>query len=59
MGGSDTARTRAWEPGDQVTFAVDPVAVRDRDLYMLWVTNVSTQDGVKTYAEYQPVTHSS
>jgi len=44
MGGSDTARTTAWGPGDQVTFAVDPVAVRDRDLYMLWVANVCTQD---------------
>jgi hypothetical protein len=38
-----------WTPGDQVTFAVDPVSVRDVDLYKLWVANVCTQDGVTTY----------
>jgi hypothetical protein len=39
-----------WTPGDQVTFAVDPVGVRDPDLQMLWVANVCTQDGVTNYA---------
>jgi len=48
-----------WTPGDQVTFAVDPVGVRDPDLHMLWVANVCTQDGVTTYAGYLPVTYSS
>ena len=48
-----------WTPGDQVTFAVDPVGVRVPDLYMLWVANVCTQDGVTTYAGYLPVTYSS
>jgi hypothetical protein len=58
MGDSEVART-AWAPGNEVTFAVDPVGVKDRDLYHLWVANSCTQDGVNTYVEYLPVTYSS
>ena len=57
--GSETTRTTTWTPGDQVTFAVDPVGVKDRDLYHLWVANSCTQDGVNTYVQYLPVTYSS
>jgi hypothetical protein len=46
-------------PGESVTFAVDPVGVKDRGLYMLWVANTCTQDGVTTYAEYKPVSYTS
>lgn len=59
VAGSANARTTSYAAGQSMSFGVDPSGVKDRDLYTLWVANLCTQDGVNTYAEYQPVTYSS
>src|SRR5262245_8021320 len=56
--GGETART-APSQGGEVAFGVDPVGIRDRDLYKLWVGNVCTQDGLVVSVQHEPVSYSS
>jgi hypothetical protein len=55
LASSGSSATSATKAGDQVSFAVDPTRVKDRDLYSLWVANECWQGGVRVYVQYLPV----
>jgi hypothetical protein len=57
--GGDAAARIAPAYGATVNFAIDPVAVKDRDLYKLWVANYCWHDGNLVLAEYHAVRYPS
>lgn len=57
--GSDTARVGAPARGDSVSFAVNPLRVKERDLGHLWVTNICRVDGVPILVQDQGVDYPS